>query len=164
MQILSPEWQNIYLDVAKAIAQKSKDASSQVGAVLVRPDKTVASLGFNGFPQRIADTPEWLSDPAFRPKKYPRIVHAEANALNFNRDYDTRGFHLIVTHHPCDRCALRIASTGVQFVYYQEQVDYETRWAEAVAISREILKDAGVVVVKIPYSPSRTEHSSEPLP
>jgi deoxycytidylate deaminase len=35
----------------------SKDPSTKVGAVIVRPDLTVASIGYNGFPRGMSDDP-----------------------------------------------------------------------------------------------------------
>ncbi len=135
-----------YMGIANAVAKGSKDDSTKVGAVLIRPDKTIASTGFNGFPPRIPDRPEWLLD---RVKKYPRMVHAEANCLDFNRDHDTRGFHLVVNLHPCDACALRIASTGIDFVYYRPDEGFETRWADKVSVAKEILNDAAITLIAV---------------
>lgn len=149
MTKLSARWQDYYMGLAHQIATGSKDGSSQVGAILVRPDKTVASIGFNGFPARIEDRDDLLTNPALRSKKYPRIVHAEANCLNHSRDHDSDGFHLFVTMHPCDKCSLRIASTGITHVYFETNEDYETRWAEELIVAREILDEAGVVIVRI---------------
>ena len=146
---LSPRWQQFYMRLAEEVATGSKDGSSKFGAVLVRPDKTLASIGFNGFPSRIEDDPHLLTDISAREKKYARIVHAEANCLNHNRDYNTDGFHLFVNGHPCDRCALRIASSGVAFVYYRVNLDYEARWIDSVALAKEIFAEAKVATILI---------------
>lgn len=149
MTSLSSHWQHFYLRLAQQVATGSKDGSSKFGAVLVRPDKTLASIGFNGFPKRITDDPRYLEDPDFREEKYARIVHAEANCLNYNRDYDTDGFHIVVNGHPCDRCALRIASTGITHVYYEEKPDFEMRWAEPIATAKTIFADAKIKLISI---------------
>jgi dCMP deaminase len=147
--MLTNRWQEYFMRLAKQVATGSKDGSSKVGAILVRPDKTVASIGFNGFPARIEDRDDFLTDPTKRADKYPRIVHAEANCLNYSRDYNSDGFHLFVTGHPCDKCSLRIASTGITHVYYEENDDLETRWASEMLLSRTILEEAGVMLVKV---------------
>lgn len=149
MAILPLHWQQFFMRLSREIATGSKDASSKFGSVLVRPDKTVASIGFNGFPKRIEDNESYLVDPHFREEKYARIVHAEVNCLNYNRDFDTDGFHLIVNGHPCDKCALRIASTGVAFVYYEEKPEFETRWADSLAMAKTIFSEAGIALVKV---------------
>lgn len=135
--------------LSREVATGSKDASSKFGAILVRPDKTVASIGFNGFPKRLADQPHLLTDPNFRAEKYARIVHAEVNCLNYNRDFDLDGFHLIVNGHPCDKCALRIASTGISHVYYEEKPEFEERWADSLAIAKDILDEAGISLIRV---------------
>lgn len=45
------KWDARFLDLAVFIGDWSKDPSTKVGAVLVRPDRTIAGLGFNGFPR-----------------------------------------------------------------------------------------------------------------
>jgi dCMP deaminase len=148
-QPLSLRWQQFYMNLAHGVATGSKDGSSKFGAILVRPDKTVASIGFNGFPRRIYDDPRYLTDPNMRPEKYKRVVHAEANCLDHNRDFDTRGYHMIVNGHPCDKCALRIVSTEVEFVYFCGNIDYETRWAESCRDSARIFEEAGVTLIRL---------------
>jgi dCMP deaminase len=148
--MLTNRWQEYFMRLAKQVATGSKDGSSKVGAILVRPDKTVASIGFNGFPARITDREDILTDPALRPQKYIRIVHAEANCLNSTRDYDLRGFHLFVTTHPCAACSLRIASTGITHVYYSPNPDFELRWADALRDSQTILAESGIELIAMP--------------
>jgi dCMP deaminase len=147
MAILPLRWQQYYMRLAREVASGSKDGSSKFGSILVRPDKTVASIGFNGFPKSIPDNDQYLTDPAFREEKYARIVHAEANCLNYNRDFDTSDFHMFVNAHPCDKCALRIASTGVKHVYYEEKPDFEARWAESLAMAKLIFEEASIALV-----------------
>ena len=46
------DWDQRFIALADHIGQWSKDPSTQQGAVIVRPDKTIAATGFNGFPRR----------------------------------------------------------------------------------------------------------------
>ena len=55
-----------YLALAHHIAAWSRDPSTKVGAVLVRPDHTIASIGYNGFPRGVNDDPARLADRAAR--------------------------------------------------------------------------------------------------
>lgn len=154
--MLSKDWQEYYIGMAIYAARKSKDGSSKFGAVLVRPDKTIASVGFNGFPRRMTDYKHMLEAKTQkgREQKYMRIVHAECNCLDHNRDHDTTGYHLFVNGLPCAACALRIASTGVNYVYYYNDpaYDYETRWAESIAKSKKIFEEAGIDLIKVEYN------------
>ena len=134
------------MNVALAMSKKSKDPSTKVGAVLVRPDMKMASIGFNGFPKRMLDNPDYLSKPEFRDQKLKRMVHAEINAINLCETTATEGYHMIVTRHPCGQCALQIACTGITDVWYLEDEDYETRWSESVSDACQIFEETGITV------------------
>lgn len=142
-------WAEYFKTIAYSAAKGSKDASTQVGAILVRPDHSVASTGFNGFPARLHDNPLLLDAKTDKQRmlKYDRMVHAEANCLDYCRDNDLTGYTMIVTHHPCKACALRIASTGIAMVYYIEPL--KEHWNESVTVAREILEEAGIGVYEL---------------
>jgi dCMP deaminase len=72
------KWHYRFMDMAKMISTWSKDPSSQIGAVAVNDERRILATGYNGFPKGIADTEERLND---KDEKYPRIIHAEMNAL-----------------------------------------------------------------------------------
>lgn len=72
------KWHTHFLDIALACARMSKDPNTQVGAVIIGPDREIRSTGFNGLPRGIADTPERLM---YRDTKLRLIVHAEMNAV-----------------------------------------------------------------------------------
>ena len=146
---MTPECQRIYMNVAEAMSEKSKDPSTKVGAVLVHHDMKLCSIGFNGFPQRMFDNPDFLNDPALRHKKLQRTVHAEVNAIRFSSEKNTDGFHLVVTRHPCDRCALEIACTGITDVWYRENLDYEERWGESIRGAHDIFDECGILVHRV---------------
>ena len=52
---VSDKWDRRFLELANFVASWSKDPSTKVGAVIVRADRTVASMGFNGFPRGVLD-------------------------------------------------------------------------------------------------------------
>ena len=64
------KWDRRFIQMAQLVAGWSKDPSSKVGAVITR-GKFVVAVGFNGFPQGIADTSERLNN---REIKYPTIL------------------------------------------------------------------------------------------
>src|SRR5215211_1547674 len=72
--IQSSKWDYRFLQAAELFASWSKDPSNQVGAVVVRPDKTIASTGFNGFPRNTDDSQELYEN---RDEKLRRVKHAE---------------------------------------------------------------------------------------
>ena len=67
------DWHQRFLALAAHVGSWSKDPSTKVGAVIVRNDRTIVSVGYNGFPRHCDDDPELYAD---RTKKYPRTVHA----------------------------------------------------------------------------------------
>lgn len=135
-------WDTRYIDLARRIASWSRDPSTKVGAVIVRPDKTLASVGFNGLPRGLLDTDERLSD---RPTKYAMTLHAEANAILSARE-PLAGYTLYVSPlHPCSNCAAQIIQAGIKRVvaHMSGSVD---RWAESFRFANEMFQEAGVVV------------------
>ena len=103
-------WDDRFLGLAAHIATWSKDPSTKCGAVLVRPDRTIASLGYNGFPRGIEDAPELYAN---REEKYKRVVHAEMNAMLFARE-PVAGMTLYTWPClPCCRCATCIIQMGI---------------------------------------------------
>ena len=72
------KWHNRFMDMAKLIADWSKDPSSKIGCVAVNSERRILATGYNGFPKGIEDTEERLND---RPTKHSLVVHAEMNAL-----------------------------------------------------------------------------------
>lgn len=136
-----PSWDQTFLDLATVIARRSKDPSSQVGAVIVDARRRVVSLGYNGYPRGIEDTAD--TDP--REIKLWKTIHAEENALLFagrSLEFCT----LYVTHHPCPTCAAKIVQAGIRRVVYLRQLEFEKRWADQLDVSRSIFSQAGVSV------------------
>ena len=72
------KWPIRFMNMAKMVSTWSKDPSSKIGAVAVNDERNILATGYNGFPKGIADTEERLNN---KDEKYPRIVHAEMNAL-----------------------------------------------------------------------------------
>jgi dCMP deaminase len=135
------KWDLRFLDLAKLVGSWSKDPSTQVGAVIVDDDHVVVSLGYNGFPRGVEDTPERLFD---REKKYEIIVHAEANALAF-ATRPVKGCTLYTwPFEPCSRCAGLIIQSGIKRVVSVIQED--SRWKKNFNISRKIFSEARVKI------------------
>lgn len=143
------KWHRRFLAMAKMVASWSKDPSTQCGAVIVRPDKSIASVGFNGFPRGCNDTPDLYAD---RPKKYSRVVHAEVNAVLACAQRPV-GFTLYTWppgHGPtCDRCAGVVIQSGITTVVYQlSDVPFAGgRWNEAIDSGLQMYSEAGLTLI-----------------
>lgn len=130
-------WDDRFIGLAEHIAGWSKDPSTKVGSVIVRPDKTIASVGFNGFPRGVRDD-ERLTD---RDEKYPIIVHAEANAIVHARE-PLHGHSIYVwPMPPCAPCAALIIQAGIKNVYAPLP---DIRWEDSCYRGMKILWEAGV--------------------
>lgn len=79
---MDKKWDLRFLRLSQCISTFSKDPSTKVGAVIVRPDKTIASMGFNGFPKKLKDDARYND----REVKYSLIVHGEINAILFAKE------------------------------------------------------------------------------
>lgn len=138
------KWDHRFLRLASEVASWSKDTSTKVGAVIVRPDHTVASLGFNGFPRGIDDTPERLSD---RDVRLALTVHAEINAI-LSSHVPVRGCTLYATLPCCDRCAAQIIQAGIsRVISLPASPAQSARWGESFERARFMLSEAGVFTI-----------------
>jgi dCMP deaminase len=137
-------WDQRYLEMAKLVASWSKDPSTQTGAVIVRPDRTVVSVGYNGFPASIADDYRLT----VREEKYELIVHCEMNAVLNTRE-DLKGCTLYT--HPflsCTRCAVHMLTAGItRFVAPEIPEDLKERWGPILEKTKDVFEEAGVEVV-----------------
>ena len=141
------KWDLRFLELAKLVSTWSKDPSTKTGAVLIRPDRTVAAVGFNGFPRCMSDDPALYAD---RDKKYSRIVHAEVNALIHARE-SVFGFTLYIWPFACcDRCVVQMLQAGIsRFVFPVPTEDALSRWSEAFVRTKEYIVEAGATWLEV---------------
>ena len=100
------DWDSRFLEMARLVSSWSKDPSTQVGAVITR-GKFVVSLGFNGHPKGVADTPDRLEN---REAKYRTIIHAEMNAI-LTAKQDLEGCTIYVwPFMPCSQCGAAVSA------------------------------------------------------
>ena len=139
------DWDERFLGLATHIAAWSKDPSTQVGCVIVGPDREVRSTGFNGLPRGIADTAERLED---RELKYPLICHAEENAIMHAAriGMSLKGCTVYVTWPPCTRCARALIQSGGSEAVYPASAEVPERWTDDFALASEMLSEAGVAL------------------
>lgn len=136
------KWDRRFLGMAAHIAGWSRDPSTQVGAVIVHPDKTIASLGFNGFPRGVNDDESRYND---RELKYKLVVHAEANAI-VAANTSLRDCKIYTwPFPPCSSCTGLIIQSGITAVVAPEPTAAQIeRWGNSFDLSRSMLSEAGV--------------------
>lgn len=142
---MSEKWDKRFLALASHIAGWSKDPSTQVGCVVVGPDREIRSTGFNGFPRGIEDSIARLEN---RELKYPLICHAEENAIMHAAriGISLKGCTAYVTWPPCSRCARSLIQAGVDEVVYPSESEIPERWGDDFEIATSMMNEAGLAV------------------
>jgi dCMP deaminase len=143
------KWDTRFIHLAKQVSTWSKDPSTKCGAVIVRPDNTVCSLGFNGFPRGMADTEERLNN---REDKYSRVIHAEINAILFARE-PIDGYTLYTWPFlTCDRCAVQVIQSGIKRVMAPALLVHDERserWKRNIDLAVSYYNETGVEVEQV---------------
>ena len=126
-----PDWNYIWMSMAKTISQRSHHHDFKVGSIIVTSDNTqVLSLGYNGRAAGLSNIVK---------SKIPGesgLLHSEINAL-LKLDYNNpKDKILYVTLSPCENCAMAIINSGIKKVVYEEKYRDET--------GIEILEEAGI--------------------
>jgi dCMP deaminase len=134
------KWDRRFVGLAQFVAAWSKDPSTKVGAVIADEANRIVSLGFNGFPQLMADEPDNLFN---REEKLSRIIHAEMNAILLARARVV-GMTLYASQIPCDRCAPHIIQSGIKRVVAWTTEDYLERWKASVEKTKRYFAESGV--------------------
>jgi dCMP deaminase len=142
--MISSKWQARFLALTKEVASWSKD-STQVGAVIVRPDRTVASVGFNGFPRGVDDSMDRINN---RSTKLLFTLHAELNAILASKEPLISYSLFVWPFQPCAQCASAIIQSGIKEVYcpYNDHLAQE-RWRESFIAALQMFDEAGVTTI-----------------
>lgn len=137
------KWDRRFMALAQHVAQWSKDPSTKVGAVIVDDRNRVIAHGYNGFPRGVEDSPELYAD---REQKYPRVVHAELNAI-LNALGPVEGCTLFATLAPCCECAKAIIQAGIRrVVITPESAKTSDRWSESQKLAWDMMDQPGISV------------------
>lgn len=136
------KWDLRFLELAKFIAQWSKDPSTQTGSVIAKADKRIVSVGFNGFPRGVKDTEERLND---RETKYKIIVHCERNAILL-ADKSVEGCTLYTwPFSPCSVCASFVIQAGITRCVAPVMPEHlRERWKDDLDLASVLFEEAGV--------------------
>ncbi len=115
-----PSWDEYFLDVAGLVARRSTCLRRNVGAVLVK-DKRILATGYNGAPRGlkhcldIGCLRQKMNIPSGQRHELCRALHAEQNALIQASLYgiSVKGSILYATCQPCVICAKMLINAGI---------------------------------------------------
>jgi dCMP deaminase len=136
------KWDRRFLEMAKLVSGWSKDPSTQTGAVITDWDNRVVSVGYNGLPMGVKDTPERLNN---REIKYATIVHCERNAIIFAKQ-ELTGYTLYTwPFMSCSVCAAMVIQAGISRCV--APVNNNPRWVDSFKLTQELFQEANVELV-----------------
>lgn len=128
-------------------ANKSKDKSTQLAALLVHPEQGLVAAAVNEFPKRIEVTDERLE----RPAKYEYTEHAERNVIFrcAERGFSTSGLIMYCPWYSCIDCSRAIIQAGIKEVVGHKEMYNQTpdHWNESVDKGIAMLEEAGIRTV-----------------
>jgi dCMP deaminase len=147
------KWDLAFFEECQTIAKRSKDPSTKVGACIVRPDKTIAAKGYNGFPRGMLDSEERYAN---REEKYSRTVHGEMNAILTARE-PLHGCTLYTwPFAPCERCAVMVIQTGIVEVVAPVLPEHlRERWQASLEKTADYLTECGVRLRLVDLEPKK---------
>lgn len=136
-----PTWDAYFLQLAAMAAARSTCDRANVGAVLVR-DRRILATGYNGSPSGMAHCDEaghWMVDG-----HCVRTIHAEQNAILqcAITGVSTVGATLYCTHNPCRHCAKLLVQAGVIRIVYAADYADEVRdeFLQETGIETEVIE------------------------
>lgn len=158
-----PSWDEYFLILAKLAAIRSTCIARQVGAVIVK-NKRVLATGYNGPPSGSAHcTDQGYCYPGLLncdlSKTLPsRAIHAEANAIAqaAKHGISTEGASIYVTLEPCLSCLKLIISAGIAEVYYETCFNRQ----ENFSLRDDFVKEGLVTLEQIKLSKENAERAA----
>ncbi len=141
MAVNRPDWDDYFMDIAFAVAERSTCDRAHVGAVLVR-DRRILTTGYNGAPAGLPHCDE--VGHLIVDGHCVRALHAEQNAIiqAALHGISIQGAAAYVTHQPCLTCAKMLINSGIRRVVYAGNYPDD--------LSRQFLRDAGVELKRLP--------------
>jgi dCMP deaminase len=140
---MRPSWDEYFAQIANQVATRSTCLRRQVGAVIVR-EKRILATGYNGAPRGLAHCEEvgclreQLGIPSGQRQEICRGLHAEQNAIiqAALHGVSIAGGTIYVTHQPCITCAKMLINAGIERIVCTSSYPDE--------LSRSMLAEAGI--------------------
>jgi dCMP deaminase len=142
-----PSWDEYFLEVVDIVAKRSTCLRRQVGAVIVKENRILAT-GYNGAPRGLLHCEEvgCIRDeknvPSGERHELCRGIHAEMNAIFQSAAYGIpiAGSKIYVTCQPCCLCAKMIINCRIETVIIKK--GYPDK------LACEMLEKAGVQLIR----------------
>ncbi len=147
---MRPSWDEYFLELADLVASRSTCLRRQVGAVLVRKERIIAT-GYNGAPRALNHCLDIgclraeMGIPSGQRYELCRGVHAEQNAI-INAAYygvPTQDTVLYCTNQPCIICARILINAGIIRVVHRGDFDDN--------LALQFMQEAGIELVEMHY-------------
>lgn len=143
-----PSWDSYFLEIASVVAGRSTCLRRQVGAVLVK-EKRLLATGYNGAPTGLEHCLETgclrqeKNIPSGERHELCRGLHAEQNAIiqAALHGVSIKGADLYCTHHPCSLCAKMLINAGITRIILKEGYPDE--------LARQLFAEAGIQVITL---------------
>ena len=142
------------MQVADAIASKSRCSRAQIGAVVVSKDQRISSTGYNGpaatFPAE-GECMNWCARAQGKTaldSTYDSCpsIHAEANALLYVDRSRIEGGTIYIVSPPCMQCAKLISNSGIARVVCEiGESDKHRKPEDAI----QYLRQCGILVTSV---------------
>lgn len=137
------KWDQRFCELARHVAEWSKDPNAKVGAVLFCKKGGNITIGYNGFPFGVEDRADRLEDKDI---KLEFVVHAELNAI-IAAGTRAEGGTLYVWGKPiCARCAGPIIQSGIKRVVALAPGNSESKWDLSGKTAHEMFIEAAISV------------------
>jgi dCMP deaminase len=147
-----PTWDEYFMEITGLVARRSTCQRRQVGAVLVK-DKRILATGYNGAPPGLSHCldvgclREQEKIPSGERHELCRGLHAEQNTIiqAAYHGISIKGSSLYCTNLPCSICMKMIISAGINKIIYENGYpDY---------LAGRMLSESGIILEQ--YQPSR---------
>ncbi|MCD6326928.1 cytidine/deoxycytidylate deaminase family protein [bacterium] len=153
-------WDDYFIEIASLVKQRSTCLRRQVGAVIVR-DKRVLATGYNGAPsgmkhcEEVGCLRDRLNVPSGKQHELCRGLHAEQNAIIQAAVFGAsiEGSVIYCTHTPCIICAKMLINAGIEKIYFVDG------YPDELALS--MLEEAGVPLICLKRHNDDPEEANE---
>ncbi|MEW6440916.1 MAG: cytidine/deoxycytidylate deaminase family protein [bacterium] len=143
-----PDWKTYFLQIARLASTRSTCLRRQVGAVLVR-DKKILATGYNGAPSGVAHCldigclREKEGIPSGERHELCRGLHAEQNAIIQAAVHGIviQDATLFCTNFPCVICSKMLINSGIRAIYYMD--------GYPDPLSEQMLREAGMEIQQV---------------